>query len=76
MHTVWEYTTDIYNVDSTSLGRTACLMQNVTPCSNNFTVTLEPLVHQAIQQGAAVVTEGGAGVGVGAELVPRSLNLQ
>ena len=40
------------------------------------TVTLEPLVHQAIQQGAAVVTEGGAGVGVREELVPRSLNLE
>ena len=32
-------------------------------------MTLEPLVHQAIQQGAAVVTEGGAAVAVGAELV-------
>ena len=36
-------------------------------------MTLEPLVHQAIEQGAAVVTEGGAGVGVGAELVQPGL---
>ena len=36
-------------------------------------MTLEPLVHQAIQQGAAVVTEGGAGVGVSAELVQPGL---
>ena len=45
----------------------------VTPCINNVTVTLEPLVHQAIQQGAAVVTEGGAGIRVGAELVQSGL---
>ena len=36
-------------------------------------MTLEPLVHEAIEQGAAVVTEGGAGVGVGAELVQPGL---
>ena len=36
-------------------------------------MTLEPLVHEAIQQGAAVVTEGGAGVRVGAELVLSGL---
>ena len=41
-----------------------------------MTWTLEPLIKQAIQQGAAVVTESGAGVGVGAELVSRSLYLQ
>ena len=41
--------------------------------NNNVTVTLEPLVHQAIQQGAAVVTEGGAGIRVGAELVQSGL---
>ena len=35
-------------------------------------MALEPLVHQAVQQRPAVVTEGGAGVAVGPELVnPR-----
>ena len=33
------------------------------------TVALQPLVHEAVQQRAAVVTEGGAAVAVGAELV-------
>ena len=32
-------------------------------------MALETLVHQAVQQRAAVVTEGGAAVAVGAELV-------
>ena len=32
-------------------------------------------MHQAVEEGAAVVAEGGAGVGVGAELVAGSLNL-
>ena len=35
-------------------------------------MALEALVHQPVQQGAAVVAEGGAGVAVGPELVkPR-----
>ena len=36
-------------------------------------MALEPLVHQAVQQRPTVVTEGGAGVAVGAELVSPSL---
>ena len=32
-------------------------------------MALEALVHQPVQQGAAVVAEGGAGVAVGPELV-------
>jgi hypothetical protein len=34
-----------------------------------LTLTLESLVYEAVQQGAAVVAEGGAGVGVHAEPV-------
>ena len=33
------------------------------------TVALQALVHEAVQQRAAVVTEGGAAVAVGAKLV-------
>ena len=36
-------------------------------------MALEALVHEAVQQGAAVVTEGGAGVAVGPELVGPSI---
>ena len=36
-------------------------------------MALEPLVHQAVQQRPAVVTEGGAGVAVGPELVKPSV---
>ena len=34
-----------------------------------LTLALQPLVHEAVQQGAAVVAEGGTGVGVQAEPV-------
>ena len=37
-------------------------------------MALETLVHQAVQQRAAVVTEGGAGVDVGPELVEASIS--
>ena len=36
-------------------------------------MALEALVHQTIQQTATVVTEGGAGVAVGPELVEPSI---
>ena len=36
-------------------------------------MALEPLVHQAVQKRPAVVTEGGAGVAVGPELVKPSV---
>ena len=49
------------------------LAGGVTIWQYHITVTLEALVHQAIEEGAAVVAEGGAGVGVGAELVHPGL---
>ena len=37
-------------------------------------MALEPVVHQAVQQRPTVVTEGGAGVAVGPELVEASIS--
>ena len=48
---------------------TLALLTTVSDC---LTVALQSLVHQPVQEGAAVVAEGGAGVAVSPELVePR-----
>ena len=41
-----------------------------------LTWALQALVEQPVQEGPAVVAEGGGGVGVDLELVPASLRLE
>ncbi len=50
--------------------------QNKMAAISLLTLTLEPLVDEPVEEGAAMVAEGGAGVRVYAEPVLRAVVLQ